>query len=137
MDIIGKLPNLEVLKLKDFAFCGPVWKPSAKTFHRLKFLLVAHSDLEHWDVDEDADVFPDLECLFLTCCWYLKKIPIDVAYISRLRLIELIDCCRSLENSARMIQHKVLMWRSEELELVVRYFLTEEKLQMDESSEEE
>nr|GMD44283.1 putative late blight resistance protein homolog R1B-14 [Ipomoea batatas] len=69
MDIIGKLPNLEVLKLKDFAFCGPLWKPSAKTFHRLKFLLVAHSDLEHWDVDKDADVFPDLECLSLRRCW--------------------------------------------------------------------
>nr|GMD48959.1 putative late blight resistance protein homolog R1B-14 [Ipomoea batatas] len=69
MDIIGKLPNLEVLKLKDFAFCGPVWKPSAETFHRLKFLLVAHSDLEHWDVDEDAYVFPVLKCLSIRCCW--------------------------------------------------------------------
>ncbi|XP_019153732.1 PREDICTED: putative late blight resistance protein homolog R1B-14 [Ipomoea nil] len=134
MDIISKLSNLEVLKLKDFAFCGPVWKRSDETFRRLKFLLVAHSDLEHWEVDEY--VFPVLECLALRCCWYLEGIPIDFANISHLRLIELIDCCPSLVDSANMIQEELINLGEYE-RLVVRHFLTEEELQKDGSSEEE
>nr|GLL38154.1 putative late blight resistance protein homolog R1A-10 isoform X1 [Ipomoea trifida] len=125
MDIISKLPNLEVLKLKDFAFCGPVWKPSVERPNRLKFLLVAHSDLEHWDVDADVDYhFPVLECLALRCCWYLKELPSDFASNFNLRLIELIDCCPSLVDSAKRIQQEANGWGYEDL--VVRHFLTDE-----------
>nr|GMD44286.1 putative late blight resistance protein homolog R1B-14 [Ipomoea batatas] len=120
MYIISKLRNLEVLKLKDFAFCGPVWKLSYETFHQLKFLLVAHSDLEHWDADV-YNVFPVLECLALRCCWYLKELPSDFVLSSDLQLIELIDCCPSLVDSAKMIQQETYG----NGELVVRHFFTE------------
>ncbi|XP_031103947.1 putative late blight resistance protein homolog R1A-10 [Ipomoea triloba] len=134
MDIIGKLPNLEVLKLKDFAFCGPIWKPSVETFHRLKFLLVAHSDLEHWDVDVDY-LFPVLEYLALRYCWYLKELPSGFEDNTNLRLIELIDCCSSLVDSAKIIQQNLSDYGYDNL--LVRHFLTKDELQKDESSKEE
>nr|GMD46063.1 putative late blight resistance protein homolog R1B-14 [Ipomoea batatas] len=134
MDIISKLRNLEVLKLKDFAFCGPVWIPS-EMFLQLKLLLVAHSDLEHWDADV-YNVFPVLECLALRCCWYLKELPSDFASNFDLRLIELIDCCPSLVHSAKMIQQEAIEIFGNGA-LVVRHFFTEDELQKDESSKEE
>nr|GMD48943.1 putative late blight resistance protein homolog R1B-17 [Ipomoea batatas] len=65
MGVIGNLSNLEVLKLKDFAFCGPKWEPRVGEFKRLKVLLIARSDLEQWETD--LHHFPILERLILSC----------------------------------------------------------------------
>ncbi|XP_019175693.1 PREDICTED: putative late blight resistance protein homolog R1A-10 [Ipomoea nil] len=102
MDIIGKLPNLELLKLKDFAFCGPKWKPRDGGFLQLRFFLIERSDLEHWNAN--AIHFPVLERLVLRYCWDLKKVPNDFEEVCTLRLIELDNCCSSLVTSAKAIQ---------------------------------
>lgn len=47
INIIGKLPNMEILKLKDFAFCGSKWEPMEVGFKKLKVFLVARLDLTH------------------------------------------------------------------------------------------
>nr|GMD42647.1 putative late blight resistance protein homolog R1B-17 [Ipomoea batatas] len=92
MDTIGELPHLEVLKLKDFAFCGSKWGPSKQGFRELKALLISRSNLKHWDASSNH--FPVLERLVLRYCWELKQIPINFANIGTLKLIVL-ECCYS------------------------------------------
>nr|GMD08508.1 putative late blight resistance protein homolog R1A-10 isoform X1 [Ipomoea batatas] len=102
MDIIGKLPNLDLLKLKDFAVCGPEWTPRDGQFLQLRFFLIERSDLEHWNAK--ANHFPALEHLILRYCWDLEKLPNDFEEVCTLRLIELGNCCSSLVTSAMEIQ---------------------------------
>nr|GMD41362.1 putative late blight resistance protein homolog R1B-14 [Ipomoea batatas] len=102
MDIIGNLPCLDLLKLKDFAFCGPEWTPRDGEFLQLRFLLIERSDLEHWNAN--ASHFPALEQLILRYCWDLEKLPNDFEEVCTLRLIELGNCCSSLVTSAKAIQ---------------------------------
>ncbi|KAK4410787.1 putative disease resistance RPP8-like protein 4 [Sesamum angolense] len=52
MVIIGTLPNLEVLKLRDRAFIGEEWECSEGEFARLKFLLMEGLELECWQVKQ-------------------------------------------------------------------------------------
>nr|GLL20440.1 putative late blight resistance protein homolog R1B-17 [Ipomoea trifida] len=88
MAIINTLPNLEVLKLRDDAFCGPEWKATGNGFCKLKYLEVARlSSLKHWSVD--ADHFPILECVFLNHCPHLVEFPTGFGEINTLQLIEL------------------------------------------------
>nr|GMD47686.1 putative late blight resistance protein homolog R1B-14 [Ipomoea batatas] len=102
MDIIGRLKNLEVLKLKFFAFDGPEWELSDAVFPRLKLFVISHSNLECWNAD--ADHFPKLECLILKFCCGLNELPIDFESITTLRLIELHNCYSSLVESAKKFQ---------------------------------
>nr|GMD46046.1 putative late blight resistance protein homolog R1B-17 [Ipomoea batatas] len=101
MDTIAKLRHLEVLKLKDFAFCGPMWEPSEQGFRELKALLISRSNLEHWNASSNH--FPVLERLVLRYCWELKQIPINFAEIETLKLIVLECCYSSLVTSANQI----------------------------------
>ncbi|XP_031103884.1 putative late blight resistance protein homolog R1B-14 isoform X2 [Ipomoea triloba] len=101
MDTIGKLPHLEVLKLKDFAFCGPTWEPSEHDFRELKALLISRSNLKHWNASSIN--FLVLERLVLSYCWELKQVPINFAKITTLNLIVLECCYSSLVTSAMQI----------------------------------
>ncbi|XP_031126922.1 putative late blight resistance protein homolog R1B-14 [Ipomoea triloba] len=101
IDTIGELPHLEVLKLKDFAFCGSMWKPSKQGFRELKALLISRSNLKHWYASSNN--FPVLERLVLRYCWELKQIPINFAKIETLKLIVLECCYSSLVTSATQI----------------------------------
>nr|GME11370.1 putative late blight resistance protein homolog R1B-17 [Ipomoea batatas] len=54
--IVGKLPNLETLKLKDFAFCGSKWEQTEMGFKKLKV------ELPNNDCSEENSVeFPNNE----------------------------------------------------------------------------
>ncbi|KAI3464143.1 hypothetical protein Pfo_031293 [Paulownia fortunei] len=48
MSRIASLPNLNVLKLRCYAFRGPKWETEEKAFLGLKFLLIEDTDLVHW-----------------------------------------------------------------------------------------
>nr|GLL37608.1 putative late blight resistance protein homolog R1A-3 isoform X1 [Ipomoea trifida] len=101
MDTIGSLRHLEVLKVKDFAFCGSKWEPSKQGFRKLKALLISRSNLKYWNASSNH--FPVLECLVLRYCWELKQIPINFANIGTLKLIVLECCYSSLVTSANHI----------------------------------
>ncbi|PHT27733.1 hypothetical protein CQW23_32671, partial [Capsicum baccatum] len=47
LDIIAELPNLEVLKLMDYACFGSEWYPNVRVFTRLKLLLINQNDLKY------------------------------------------------------------------------------------------
>ncbi|XP_031102873.1 putative late blight resistance protein homolog R1B-14 [Ipomoea triloba] len=99
MGVIGNLSNLEVLKLKDFAFCGPKWEPIEGEFKRLKVLLIARSDLKQWELN--VYHFPILERLILRYCWDLKEVPNCFAKIGTMKLIVLDSCTSSLVGSTK------------------------------------
>ncbi|XP_019189580.1 PREDICTED: putative disease resistance RPP13-like protein 3 [Ipomoea nil] len=101
IDVIGTLPNLEVLKLCDAVY-GPKWETISGRFLQLKYLLISGSDLQDWEAS--ADHFPMLERLALNWCYKLEKIPCDFADIATLQLIELFPCSNTIIACAEHIR---------------------------------
>ncbi|KAK4426948.1 putative late blight resistance proteinR1A-10 [Sesamum alatum] len=104
MTIVGSLPNLEVLKLKEFAFEGSLWEPKEGEFTKLKFLLIHLSTLKHWKVNQEH--FPQLQHLRLSFCSYLEAIPFEIGEINTLEMLELYECSGSAVESAMLIQEE-------------------------------
>nr|GMD42645.1 putative late blight resistance protein homolog R1B-17 [Ipomoea batatas] len=127
MDTIGKLPHLEVLKVKDFAFCGSKWEPSKQGFKKLKALLISRSNLKYWNTSFNH--FPVLERLVLRYCWELKQIEIYCSFFTTLKLIVFECCYSSLVTSANKI--------SSGRPLRVRKIGTKVEMPNNESSEDE
>nr|GLL20340.1 putative late blight resistance protein homolog R1B-14 [Ipomoea trifida] len=103
-DIVGMLPNLQVLKLKDGACQGQEWALTGAQFHGLKSLLIYGTDLMHWTTTSDD--FPVLERLILNGCYDLKEIPCGFGGVASLQLIELCHCYSSLVNCAKQIEEE-------------------------------
>lgn len=101
MDIVGTLPYLEALKLKNHACAGDEWKPAAGGFPLLKFLSLDCIRFTKWEATDEN--FPVLERLRISQCWELRKIPEEFAYISTLEVIELDECSLHLAESAQQI----------------------------------
>ncbi|KAH6780331.1 hypothetical protein C2S52_011568 [Perilla frutescens var. hirtella] len=102
MTIIGSLPNLEVLKLRDNACLGDTWETNEGEFCQLKFLLIDATDLQDWIAESNH--FPRLKCLVLHHCRYLTGIPDGIGEIPTLELIEVDDVNTSLVDMAKRIQ---------------------------------
>lgn len=100
--VVGMLPNLEVLKLKNGGCQGQDWTLSGGEFLGLKSLLIYETDLMHWTTTSDD--FPVLERLILNGCYDLKAIPSSFGGVATLQLIELCHCYSSLVNCAKQIQ---------------------------------
>ncbi|KAL0464127.1 UNVERIFIED_CONTAM: putative late blight resistance proteinR1A-10 [Sesamum latifolium] len=86
MVIIGMLPNLEVLKLRNSAFTGREWECTEGEFPRLKYLLMEGLNLERWLVESSH--FPCLVHLIIKACWKLEEIRCQIGDIPTLQLIE-------------------------------------------------
>ncbi|KAL0364924.1 UNVERIFIED_CONTAM: putative late blight resistance proteinR1A-4 [Sesamum angustifolium] len=101
MATIGSLPNLLVLKLRNFYFRGWKWETTEGEFRQLKFLEIESSCIEHWITESSH--FPSLETLLLY--WVdLDEIPDDIGDIPTLQLIEVKTRKVSLVNSAKRIK---------------------------------
>ncbi|KAL3512862.1 hypothetical protein ACH5RR_025579 [Cinchona calisaya] len=100
MNILSVLPNLEVLKLKNYAFIGPDWQFYEEGFGQLKYLLIYKTDLVQWKATSSQ--FPSLQHLVLSRCRSLIEVPLDFAEIPSLQTIELHDT-----NSAAMSVVKI------------------------------
>ncbi|KAA8529861.1 hypothetical protein F0562_034370 [Nyssa sinensis] len=101
---LGKLPHLEVLKLKDNAFLGQLWEPLNEGFRLLKVLQLGKTDLVHWKAS--GHHFPSLQRIVLRHCTSLKAIPSGLGDIYTLQMIELYCPTSSAAASARLIQLK-------------------------------
>ncbi|KAA8535370.1 hypothetical protein F0562_030373 [Nyssa sinensis] len=104
MSILGKIPNLEVLKLMHNACIGLQWETSGGGFHRLKFLKLDDLHIARWKADSIH--FPSLQHLVLSTCQQLEKIPSSLGDIPTLQIIELSWCSHSAVNSAKKIQEE-------------------------------
>nr|GMD27657.1 putative late blight resistance protein homolog R1A-10 isoform X1 [Ipomoea batatas] len=104
MEVIGMLPNLEVVKLQFEACKGQHWKVSGGGFPKLKSLLIQGMKLKQWTATDNA--FPILERLIIKHCIHLEKIPSTFDELYTLQLIELYGCHSSLVRSAERIKQQ-------------------------------
>ncbi|KAK4408419.1 putative disease resistance protein [Sesamum angolense] len=104
MTVVGTLPNLQVLKLRDHAFEGSTWEPNEGEYSKLKFLLIDVSNLVHWRVNDTH--FPQLQHLRLSRCFSLEEIPLEIGEIQKLEMLELYECSPSVEASVMLIQEE-------------------------------
>lgn len=70
---IGKLPNLEILKLVSRAFEGGEWEGGDGEFLELKYLKLDSLDIAQWKPSSDS--FSTLERLVIHRCGQLEEIP--------------------------------------------------------------
>ncbi|XP_057803152.1 putative late blight resistance protein homolog R1B-14 [Salvia miltiorrhiza] len=111
MTIIGSLPNLQVLKLRNYACIGNFWETYEGEFRELRLLLIDQSDLVYWRAE--ASHFPRLECLMLRECSGLHEIPSNLGYIPTLKLIEVDDKSSNyLLRKAKLMEQTREMFRT-------------------------
>ncbi|KAG8378750.1 hypothetical protein BUALT_Bualt07G0017600 [Buddleja alternifolia] len=104
MSIIAALPNLEVLKLRSYAFKGPEWEMKEDEFTGLKFLLLEDMDIKHWVGDYTN--FPQMTHLIIRHCYKLREIPCGFGEIAKLEMIEVVQCSPTVVISAEEIEEK-------------------------------
>ncbi|KAL1552054.1 hypothetical protein AAHA92_12900 [Salvia divinorum] len=102
MSVIGSLPNLQVLKLRDHACRGQTWETVDGEFLYLRYLLIDGSVLQQWITESSH--FPRLTCLVLRSYQMLREIPEGIGEIPTLELIEVNYCNTSLVKSAKKIK---------------------------------
>ncbi|KAL9170660.1 hypothetical protein ABFS82_04G160600 [Erythranthe guttata] len=99
MSKIALLPNLEVLKLRSYAFRGPKWEVEDNRFLRLEFILIEDSDLVRWTAGNGS--FPFLECLNIKHCYKLQAMPRKFSF--DLGKIQVVDCTPLVVNWAKKL----------------------------------
>ncbi|CAA3003451.1 Hypothetical predicted protein [Olea europaea subsp. europaea] len=117
MSSIGKLPNLETLKLESLDFKGENWSTNEDEFLKLKFLELISLKFENWNTSKDH--FPTLERLVLENCDYFKRIPSELGYIPTLQMIEVNSCGISIRESADEIRKEQEEEGNEELQVII------------------
>ncbi|KAL8063654.1 hypothetical protein ABFX02_01G040800 [Erythranthe guttata] len=99
IEVLSALQNLYVLKLRWYAFCGPIWKISGAQFPSLKFLLLEDLDIEQWKF-ECPDILI-MQKVIIRHCYKLKSFPHILQYTS---LVEVDDCNLSFMKKMRALQ---------------------------------
>ncbi|KAL8267899.1 hypothetical protein R6Q59_001697 [Mikania micrantha] len=102
MSIIQSLPNLQVLKLEDWAFVGSCWSTYEHEFPKLSFLRLRWLDIKLWKADTTS--FPCLKQLEIDRCEGLEEIPLEIGEIPTLELIKIKYCRSFVGESVRRIQ---------------------------------
>ncbi|KAJ9549683.1 hypothetical protein OSB04_022226 [Centaurea solstitialis] len=97
---LGRLPNLEILKILLVPFKGQDGTQTMGS-SKLKCLKIESPELAEWNTDSDH--FPRLERLIMKDCGRLKEIPMCFGDIPTMGLIELKRPRRSAAESARRI----------------------------------
>ncbi|KAI5670270.1 hypothetical protein M9H77_10634 [Catharanthus roseus] len=106
VSVIGKLPNLEILKLYGIVFEEQRWDIEDEEFLKLKFLKLKYLNIQEWNTCPDP--FPCLQQLVLDNCLFLQQIPSSLGEISSLNLIEIHNCSNGAERSALEILNERL-----------------------------
>ncbi|KAL2516380.1 putative late blight resistance protein-like protein R1A-6 [Forsythia ovata] len=114
--IIGRLPNLVVLKLQECSFEGNQWNTTEGEFQQLKVLKLSSVHDTEWNAS--CDPFPRLEQLVLKYC-YLEKIPSSFCDIPTLKMIGIHYCRQSVVESAMQIEEEQRDMGNEELQVII------------------
>nr|GLL17388.1 putative late blight resistance protein homolog R1B-17 [Ipomoea trifida] len=118
MSIISMLPNLKVLKLKNFACIGQEWELTEEHgFRKLKVLIISLTDLKEWKANV-GNPFPNLERLKLKKCFKLEKMPDWFVDVFTLQLIKFVHCYASLVRSADPIKQEQQSYGNEMLDVI-------------------
>ncbi|CAI9111895.1 OLC1v1012231C1 [Oldenlandia corymbosa var. corymbosa] len=114
---IGRLPNLEALRLNGNKCKGENWDIEEEgTFSKLRVLeLYNMMSLERWTTASD-DNFPSIETLILDHCNRLKEIPSCIAQSSTLQMIKVWSCPRVFD-SVKEIHEMQMDYGNEDLRI--------------------
>ncbi|XP_071916261.1 putative late blight resistance protein homolog R1B-12 [Coffea arabica] len=99
---IGKLPNLEVLKLLEDCFVGEEWVMKEGEFPKLRVLKLSELEFRNWTAFSDN--FSRLEKLVLHSCEELEKVPSCLGECENLEMIQVTRCRESVVDSVKQIQ---------------------------------
>ncbi|KAK4349534.1 hypothetical protein RND71_032289 [Anisodus tanguticus] len=99
---IGRLSNLEVLKLEGNAFSGIKWDVTDGEFPNLKVLKLKNLGFSEWTASDDS--YPSLQQVLVQWCWELEEIPECFGSMCTMRLIEVRSCRDSVVNAALKIK---------------------------------
>ncbi|KAL3499045.1 hypothetical protein ACH5RR_041777 [Cinchona calisaya] len=119
MSSIGKLPNLEVLKLKYYSFEGEVWDMEEGEFPKLKYLKLDSLDIINWT--GDGEHFPCLKKLVLARLWKLEEVPSCLSYISSLEMIEVGVCAESIGDLVKKIEEEQMGLGNDGIKVLIHY----------------
>ncbi|KAL3523453.1 hypothetical protein ACH5RR_016287 [Cinchona calisaya] len=111
---IGKLPNLEVLKLLG-DHGGEAWETKEGEFTKLQILVLELLDIVRWTGEDDRVSY--LQRLVMQNCMQLIQVPHCLRYISTLETIELDWCLDSLASLVREIEEEHMSMGNEDLSL--------------------
>ncbi|CAI9117821.1 OLC1v1019306C1 [Oldenlandia corymbosa var. corymbosa] len=119
MSTIGKLPNLQVLKLYYNACKGATWDLEEGNFSQLKCLSLYRVDVEQInDSDCDDQPFPCLEKLYVYFCTRLEEVPPSFGAINTLKIIHLISSPQA-SDSVKAIVEQQKEWENDVLSVVL------------------
>ncbi|XP_073121328.1 putative late blight resistance protein homolog R1A-3 [Henckelia pumila] len=103
MDMIGSLPNLQVLEMIDMRVAKvSEWTTAEDQFLQLKYFRCTLDFLIMWEMEKEH--FPCLESLILVGAEWINEIPSGIGEIDTLQYLELMYCKKSLVDSARRIE---------------------------------
>ncbi|KAK6151108.1 hypothetical protein DH2020_016040 [Rehmannia glutinosa] len=114
---IGRLPNLEVLKLGSSAFVGKTWETRDGEFQKLRFLKLHGPSFTDWITSSEH--FPRLQSLVLKFCEDMVEIPSCLGYIPTLQTIQVYMCHKRVVESAEHIQEEQRDNGNEELKFII------------------
>ncbi|KAK4482055.1 hypothetical protein RD792_011599 [Penstemon davidsonii] len=119
MSIIGRLPNLHVLKLSHHAFVGEEWETRDGEFQELRVLELCNNDIiKQWITCSEH--FPQLQCLLVSRCINLKEIPSEIGDIPTLQKIRVYDSGYEVYKSAVQIEQDQRENGNEELQVITK-----------------
>ncbi|CAI9117462.1 OLC1v1018860C1 [Oldenlandia corymbosa var. corymbosa] len=104
---IGKLPNLEVLKLCHRCFSGKSWDMEEGNFPNLRYLKMFNLDLAQWTSSSD-DLLPCLQKLDLIDCGNLEEIPSSLESIYTLKTMVVSRCSPTLVSLVKSFEEEQL-----------------------------
>ncbi|KAH7513294.1 hypothetical protein FEM48_Zijuj12G0184900 [Ziziphus jujuba var. spinosa] len=99
--ILGKLPNLRILKLKDVTLNGSGTQRGlihfvAGEFPKLEVIKMVSVEIVTWEMERDA--MPSLQHLVINFCYPLRNLPNELCRLTHLRLIEVSNISKELWN---------------------------------------
>ncbi|XP_027076983.1 putative late blight resistance protein homolog R1A-3 [Coffea arabica] len=119
---IGKLPNLEVLKLLQESVAGEEWEMKEGEFPNLRVLKFRTLwKFRSWTASSDN--FPRLEKLVVHNCPMLEEVPSCLGECQALEMIEVRGCRESVASSVKQIQQEQREMGNEVLEILIESVL--------------
>ncbi|KAL3515638.1 hypothetical protein ACH5RR_022540 [Cinchona calisaya] len=116
---IGKLPNLEVLKLLRESFLGDTWEMKEGEFPKLRFLKLARLDIVRWTATASCDNFPLLQKLVLYNCAKLQEVPLCLGDCPTIEMIQVSDCHKSAVTLVKEIQKQQIDMGNDGLKILI------------------
>ncbi|XP_027166156.1 putative late blight resistance protein homolog R1B-17 [Coffea eugenioides] len=121
MSLIERLPNLEVLKLRDQSMEGQKWELMKGGFPKLRVLTLEYVVIVEWtETDPDSDdYFPCLQQLKLHGISNLEMVPACLGRISALETITVNLCRNGVESLVREIEETQKNYGNENLKIII------------------